>query len=65
MAKIKYISARDWDEEDSPIDEKLDPNSFIHCPVDGGVAIPLGQLGRSVHYRCRSCGYDFSNAVGQ
>ena len=61
MSKIKRISARDF--EDEPIDEKMDASSFVHCPLDGGIGVPLGKLGRQQHYRCRQCGYDFSNAV--
>jgi tRNA(Ile2) C34 agmatinyltransferase TiaS len=33
------------------------------CPVCGGEGKPLGRLGRRVHFRCRDCGSDFSEAV--
>lgn len=34
------------------------------CPLDGGDAVPLGTLGSRTHFRCRSCGIDFSAEVG-
>lgn len=32
----------------------------ITCPQDGGTAMPLGVLGTRAHFRCRSCGWDWS-----
>ena len=29
------------------------------CPVCGGPAYLLGELGRTLHLRCRDCGMDF------
>jgi hypothetical protein len=31
------------------------------CPSCGGEGTLLGQLGKRIHYRCRSCGIDFSS----
>jgi predicted RNA-binding Zn-ribbon protein involved in translation (DUF1610 family) len=33
----------------------------VGCPACGGLGMPLGQLGRRFHYRCRNCGMDFSH----
>lgn len=30
------------------------------CPACGGEGFQLGQLGRTVHHRCRNCGFTFS-----
>lgn len=38
-------------------DEPLDNPE---CPACGGPGVPLGSLGRRMHFRCRNCGYDFS-----
>ncbi len=30
------------------------------CPACSGQGVPFGSLGSRMHYRCRQCGYDFS-----
>jgi tRNA(Ile2) C34 agmatinyltransferase TiaS len=65
MYKVRCISARDFDSDEDFIDENLDPKDFVHCTLCGGEGVPLGQLGRRVHYRCRQCGYNFGNAAAQ
>jgi hypothetical protein len=30
------------------------------CPVCGGPAVAIGELGQRRHFRCRDCGIDFS-----
>ena len=32
------------------------------CPVCAGESYPLGKLGSRVHYCCRACGMEFSEA---
>ena len=38
-----------------------DEGSLPSCPTCGGPGMPLGQLGRRTHFRCRNCGMDFSH----
>jgi hypothetical protein len=33
------------------------------CCQCGGPGVPLGQLGSLFHFRCRNCGFQFSEAV--
>lgn len=33
------------------------------CPECYGPGVPLGQLGRLMHFRCRNCGMQFSEVV--
>jgi len=40
-------------------DESEDEDSPA-CPLDGGEGVPLGALGKLMHYRCRACGMNFS-----
>lgn len=40
-------------EDDEPLENP-------ECPACGGPGVPLGSLGRRMHFRCRNCGYDFS-----
>lgn len=35
------------------------------CPVCGGYATLLGRLGLRFWFRCRSCGYDWSETRSQ
>lgn len=37
---------------------------FRACPACGGDGDSLGLLGKRHHFRCRSCGIDFSKHVG-
>jgi hypothetical protein len=37
-----------------------EPLENPECPACGGPGVPLGSLGRRMHFRCRNCGYDFS-----
>lgn len=49
---------RDWDEiEEQDADRDYEPPT---CGMCGGLLMPLGQLGRRMHYRCRNCGMDCS-----
>jgi transposase-like protein len=34
-----------------------------HCPLCSGDGMPLGALGRRMHYRCIHCGMMFSAPV--
>jgi rubredoxin len=34
-----------------------------NCPVCGGQALPLGTLGFLEHFRCRACGWEWSEDV--
>lgn len=40
-----------------PIPEPQEPTPIV-CPSCGGLANPMGALGRTLHYRCRDCGID-------
>lgn len=50
----------DFDEHES-LDIDHDP---VCCPQCGGAAALLGQLGRTVHLRCVSCGWTFTEDEG-
>ena len=45
----------EWTEE--YCEELRDPHE---CPACEGPLVPLGNLGRRGHYRCRSCGIQLS-----
>lgn len=45
--------------EDCGYDEPDDPG-YAGCPQCGGDGVLLGTLGKRKHYRCRQCGWDFS-----
>ena len=34
------------------------------CPMCNGPGIVLGSLGRLTHFRCRNCGWDFTQERG-
>lgn len=35
------------------------------CPMCGGNPVMLGALGNRAHFRCRSCGMDYSIEAGE
>lgn len=54
-AKIASLNHK----EAHPFELDLEDSS-AECPICGGPGMPLGRLGRRMHYRCRNCGMDFS-----
>lgn len=49
-----YTLPDDEEEDEEPVD----------CPMCGGLAGILGQLGSLTHYTCRNCGAQFSSEEG-
>lgn len=45
---------------DKYLSHEPEPMDNPECPACGGPGVPLGSLGRRMHFRCRNCGYDFS-----
>lgn len=41
-------------------EEPEEPEENPSCPTCGGIGVPLGSLGKVIHFRCQGCGMDFS-----
>ena len=41
----------------------LDETNIVECPVCGGWSIPLGILGKLLHYICQDCGIEFNTEI--
>jgi predicted nucleic acid-binding Zn ribbon protein len=53
-----------FDAADAPdryLDDDVEQLNSYECPCCMGQGHLLGQLGRMYHYRCRDCGWQFSN----
>lgn len=68
--KPKMIPLTEWDDNKTPEDydpKRTDPRydepewEEPQCPMCGGPGTHLGDLGARSHFRCRSCGMDFSH----
>lgn len=62
-ASVWHFAYGDFDGPDTGYDSwNHDPEAeqTPDCPQCGGPGTLLGQLGRQTHYRCRNCGWDYS-----
>lgn len=59
--QVRHLSARTATTDDGHEGEGSEEGPS--CPRCGGPGVPLGALGSRMHYRCRNCGDDFSQAL--